>query len=273
MKNEAFPEKAPATSQPSRGRAECDQRLGLSQLTRVFGLMLLVAAAPGARALDSLVVPNGLENTDGNRDDNFAAFYEADPSHWQQDYNANQFSAAKGPLLIKEIRFRIDADPNRGEPFDIVMPSVQINFSTTQAAPSAMSIFFAQNVGPDDKVVFPPGPLHLQSKGLGFDVVIGLVNPYIYDPNLGNLLLDIKYSGGVPMGSHLDAHRDASSNPSTKAVWTGSIDPRATFGERQGIGLVTQFGYEPVPEPNVVWLLFGSGGLFLAWKSNRPGSF
>ena len=249
-------------------------RVRLGQMVRqvrrgwILALTLTLGAASPARALDSLVVPNGLENTDGNRDDNGFLFIDGSAAHWQQDYRADQFSAANGPLLIKEIRFRIDANPLRGQPFDAVLPSVQINLSTTHVAPSAMSVFFAQNVGPDEKVVFPQGLLHLQSKGLGFDIVVGLLNPYVYDPSLGNLLLDIKYGGGVSIPSTIDADQQLPPNRSTAALWQGGLT--STFGELQGMGLVTQFRYDPVPEPRSLVLLCACTAVFFVRRSIIP---
>ena len=268
MKQHTFSERTKAARGSRRSTGAWKRPFELVWQVWILTLVSCALVAPGARALDSLVVPNGLENTDGNLNDNGRLFEQGDPAHWQQDYRADQFGAAKGPLLIKEIRFRIDADPLKGRPFDAVLPGVEISLSTTHVAPSAMSVFFAQNIGPDEKVVFPQGPLHLQSQGQGFDVVIGLLNPYLYDPAAGNLLMDLTYPGGVFTNSRLDTDQQLPPNRSTAALWLGGL--AGTFGELQGMGLVTQFGFEPVPEPRSLVLFFACVASFLMLRSTFP---
>ena len=218
--------------------------------TWLGAILVCHAASLSALALDSLVVPNGLETKDGDLSDNFVPFNLGSPVRYQQDYGASQFTATGGPMLIKEIRFRNDAD--LGRPFDVILPDVQISLSTTRVAPSALSVFFARNIGPNETEVFPRGPLHLRSQSLGFDIVIGLADPFLYNPSEGNLLMDIKYYGSVATISRMDAQGANSSKGTTSGVFSGST--QSTFGELTGTGLVTQFIYDPVPEPSLTCL-------------------
>ncbi len=62
-----------------------------------------------------------------------------------------------------------------------------------------LSTTFANNVGPDDTIVFNRGPLALTSAGTDlFDITINFDTPFLYDPALGNLLLDVRNFGGTP---------------------------------------------------------------------------
>ena len=75
--------------------------------------------------------------------------------------------------------------------------------------------------------------------------------------------MDLRYAGGVFTASRLDADQQLVGPRTTTALFTGSIDPRDTFGELQGVGLVTQFGFEPVPEPRSLEIIFASAMLWL----------
>ena len=64
--------------------------------------------------------------------------------------------------------------------------------------PGSLSSTFASNVGGDDTTVYS-GPLSLSSAFTGpadgpkdLDIAVKLQTPFLYDPAVGNLLLDIK---------------------------------------------------------------------------------
>ena len=128
-----------------------------------------------------------------------------------------------------------------------------MRFFFTRLAGSSISSTFANNVGADDTIV-RSGALTLSSADTpvaggtrAFDIVINLTTPFLYDPSLGNLLLDLRnFSGGAT------TQLDASTTP-TDSVARSFNDPASSpTGATDSIGLVTQFTFQdagPVVTP------------------------
>ncbi|MBI5387580.1 MAG: immunoglobulin domain-containing protein [Verrucomicrobia bacterium] len=118
----------------------------------------------------------------------------------QEVYSASQFPPR--PILIQELRFRPNAA--YGQPFSETIAHLQINLSATTVQPGSLSSTFANNPGANDTVVFA-GSISLSSACLGpvngpkeFDIVIPLTTPFLYDPSVGNLLVDFhNFSGSL----------------------------------------------------------------------------
>jgi hypothetical protein len=232
-------------------------------------LLLLLCCDPLARA-DGIVVPNTLATVEGN-DNNFGPFFN-NSVRYQQVFSASQFPSSTGPLMITQIAFRPDGsvtDPSLIIRFD----SVQIDLSTTSRTPSTLSTLFASNVGADDTTVFnsfvfvaapvtgPPG-------GPKDFTVAFTLNPFIYDPSAGDLLLDVR---AIESGGGISAPFDAESNNSFTAH-LDAPDISAASGTSFATGLVTQFQFTPVPEPST--LVLGSLGILLVgvgarWRQRR----
>lgn len=165
------------------------------QLLGSIGLFSFAISVYGAE----IVVPNELENVEGDNNNvfPFAIFPDyAISARYQQIYEANDFSSLTGPELVTHIAFRPDGEIAAG--FAATLPNVQINLSTTSVAVDALSNIFAENIGPDETVVYT-GALSLSTNWIGpvggpkeFDIVITLQTPFLYDPTLGNLLLDVR---------------------------------------------------------------------------------
>ena len=204
----------------------------------------------------TIVAPNNLATTEGDASNGFP-FNIGDPTivngglasqRYQQVYAASEFDTLRGlELLITQILFRPDA--TFGKAFSSVLPNIQINLSTTSAAPNGLSTTFANNVGSDDKVVFS-GPLSLSSANSGpaagpknFDIVINLMNPFRYNPSVGSLLLDVRNFGGGTT-TLFDAQFPSTS---TSRVYTlASNGVNASKGTADSLGLVTAFKGTPV---------------------------
>jgi hypothetical protein len=182
---------------------------------------------------------------------------------YQQVYNATDFRirAPDGGYLT-EIWFRPDAE--LGRLANTTLQSIQVNLSTTSRAADSLSPLFADNIGLDETVVFGPGPLRVLTGGTpSFDVSIRLTQPFLYDPHAGNLLLDIRNSGGG-VTTYLDATGVVGDSVSrVYALGVGSAS-----GTADTLGLVTGFSITPVPEPAGP-LLFAAGLLAFsgyAWR-------
>src|SRR5687768_13749638 len=132
-----------------------------SQIVKIIISLAAVAYAHAA----TLVVPNGLNTSEGNDNNAFPFSIEGAqiPSmRYQQVYGSSQFGALSATgEFISEIRLRPDAAG--GSAFSATLPDIQINLSTTAAAPDGLSATFANNVGVDNTVVFARGPLATSS--------------------------------------------------------------------------------------------------------------
>ena len=142
----------------------------------------------------TLVVPR---YADGTHQPHGASTFR-DAWRYQQVYGSVEFP--QQPILIRELRFRPCA--TYGNAFTTTVANIQFNLSTTTQNPVALSATLAQNVGPDDTVVFQ-GPLSISSRFVGpaggpkaFDIIVPLSQPFLYDPAQGNLVVDIRNFSG-----------------------------------------------------------------------------
>ena len=213
--------------------------------------VLLCCASPIALAQTSVVVPNAQAAAEGNSN-NDAPIVGA--QRYQQVYASSQFS---GPIQITEIRFRPDAFS--GNPFSTTLSDIQINLSTTAAAPDGLSTTYANNVGADDTIVYARGPLSISSSDTGpvggpkdFDIIITLTTPFNYNPASGNLLFDVRnYGGGTTTPF------DAQSTSGDSVSRLTNLDVNGATGSADTLGLVAQF-IGPGPSINIVKLTNGT---------------
>ncbi|HQR09545.1 MAG TPA: PEP-CTERM sorting domain-containing protein [Gemmatales bacterium] len=215
-------------------------------------------AMPGLALAQNIVVPNSLTNVGGGADNGFPFNIDAFGQvsmRYQQVYASDQFSLITSPTLITAISFRVGSN---GSSFSSTLPSMQINLSTTGAAPDGLSTSFASNVGGDDTQVFS-GSLTLSSTNTGgpppsFDIVISLQTPFLYDPAAGNLLMDVR-NFGAGSTTQFDAVFVNGDSVSRVSTFNTSVNS-STADFSDTLGLVTQFSFAAVPEPTT-WALIG----------------
>ena len=209
-----------------------------------------------------IVIPNALTSTDGNDGGTTGTLFRM-----QEIYAASEFSVFNSPLLISAIAFRPDVFTRNT--FSITNSGLQINFSTTGRSPDGLSTTFADNVGPDDTVV-RSGPIALSTANTGpdagprdFDIIIALTNPFLYNPSVGNLLVDFRSVGQLfPFSITGAAPVDAVNvlgDPMSLTL--GGLN--SLTGEATTFAFVTRFTVSPVtvtavPEPTTL-LLVGTG--------------
>jgi hypothetical protein len=220
-------------------------------------LVCLAVAVPTAYA--DVIVPNALAGVEGNSNNSFP--FNITPfgllsQRYQQIYASTEFS---GPILISGIAFRPDA--TFGGAFSSTLPNVQISLSTTSAAVDGLSPTFANNVGGNVSTVFS-GALSLSSSFTGppngpkaFDILITFATPFLYDPALGNLLLDVRnFSGGTT--TSFDAQSSPTPDPISRVFSVSSSGVNDPTGVVNSDGLVTKFvTLTPVPEPSSLLLI------------------
>jgi hypothetical protein len=156
-----------------------------------FVLVFVVGTSVSQTDAGFIVAPNSSATVDGNGN-NLVPAFAGRTIRTQQVFSASEFGTLSSPELITSIAFRpdrlVDSDPS-------TIPSFQVNLSTTSKGPDGLSATFADNIGADDVVVFS-GIWTLSSNHTGdpkdFDVVLNLQTPFLYDPSVGNLLLDMR---------------------------------------------------------------------------------
>jgi hypothetical protein len=186
-------------------------------------------------------------------------------SRMQQVYSSADFAAVPSGGRITEIAFR----------YAFQLPiftggtasNVIISLSTTQKAPDSLSPVFAENTGPDALVVYGTAPAIMPpGDRLGFDVFIALTSPFFYDPQAGNLLLDVRNFGPVtPLAD--DPGFDARNviGDSVSRLWADN--PNGSVGSLDTVGVITRFTFQPIPEPSATALMVLAGlGCFAQWR-------
>jgi len=115
-------------------------------------------------------------------------------------------------LLITKIAFR--AFPGSG-PVSGSATNLTVHLSTSPLFPNTdngrvqMSTTYANNIGTDNTLVYS-GPAILSSPGCAgpspcaFDQVLTLTTPFLYNPTLGSLLVDLQYTGYTATSGSLD---------------------------------------------------------------------
>jgi hypothetical protein len=173
-------------------------------------------------------------------------------TRYQQAYAADDFSAAGGIMLITSVDFLSGGGK-------LAPSTYSLYFSTiTSDIDSLSNVNFDSNRGADNTLFAA-----LTLAGTAPPTLTFSGAPFFYNPAHGNLLLDIVVSpGGV------DANAGFGANYMASSTALGIFSRYHNFGSgNSGWGLVTQFDYQPVPEPSQIALICVA--LLLAGTSRR----
>lgn len=196
---------------------------------------LLLCGFGEARATGdiSVVVPNGFDHLEGDMR-MYPIITDNPPPGFREQalISAIQFLRIEQPMWITGWSFRPDASATT--PRQVTYHDCQVRLSTTAKTPNTISTRYADNIGPDETLVFSDTLIFSTEGGpglKGFDYVSELQEPFYYDPNEGNLLIDFRAGGisGSPTNSTLS---DLQSVPA--ASWFALLeadDPDATIGQ------------------------------------------
>jgi hypothetical protein len=173
---------------------------------------------------------------------------------YQQVYSASQFS---GPITITNLEF-FNTQYN-SEAYSMNSGTWNISLSITSADWNTLSNTYANNIGPDNTLVFS-GNL-FQPWAFGDTLSISLSTPFTYNPAMGNLLMDVTANATTPDGFLFISF-------DTNGANGDSLNGNTFMGRvfcNSSSGLVTEFStsVSPVPEPSFVYLL-GLGLITLA---------
>jgi len=212
--------------------------------------MLFFAIIPWATLLYSstyITVPNGFYNVEGNSFSDLT-FGKLTPVRYQQIFAASQFSQLPpGGSFISVITFRADCSSAD----TVGIPNLQINLSTSLKAPDQLSMVFADNIGPDETMVFGPEPFSTPPYcGTNCPCTfihsryLALESPFLYNPANGNLLMELRISAMNYGGRKLDAQD--TTNDSVSCIASFSLqDTTATVMRTAGV--ITYFRFDSLP--------------------------
>ncbi|NOS71547.1 MAG: hypothetical protein HOP33_16680 [Verrucomicrobia bacterium] len=252
-------------------------------------VVLVFACTAFSSSAANVVAPSILTSTEGQAGNSAPFGIGVISQRYQQVYEANLFSSIPAAgAIITGMAFRVDSG---GNSFTSTLPDIQINLSTTSFGENPSSgnpgpfdnylrREFADNVGWDDTIVYARGALTLSGTGGGapnpFDVLINLTTPFTYNPANGNLLLDVRnYGGGTStffdgtFGSG-DGMSRVMSIPYEFSPGLGVNSGQANYWDT--LGLVTQFIYQPVPEPTSSVFCRVGLAVFLCFKIRQRTS-
>ena len=185
----------------------------------------------------------------------------------QQVYAASSFlSLSTVPVSITELSFA----QIPGFPLDVNLSSIDIRLSTTQRAPDGLSSIFAQNVGADEAIAYS-GSLHFYiGTAEQYGVHVQLQQPFLYTPQTGNLLLDVRNFQTLPGLPFMVGGLYANIVTGDPVSLVSALNVNATGGSPGTAGLLTRFTVTAIPEPSVALLLLLGTALFAFCRRNKP---
>ena len=241
----------------------------------------LSVAAPASAA--TIVTPAGLDAIEGNSGSrNVLGFINV--ARLQQVFSSSQFVG--GPITLTGLAFRANGANfggifgGPGTAFTRTTQGLQISLSTTNAAADGLSTSFASNVGANVVNVIPRSDVTYSSNAgsangvtKDFDVFFSFVNPFVYDPSMGNLLLDlISFGGSNRSGTTLDG-QDLLGDGTSSLFRSNGTDGSGTAST---FGYITQFttgSVAAVPEPGTwAMMLIGFGMMATSMRYRRRTS-
>lgn len=218
---------------------------------------LVLGCCVTAHAAQQIVVPNALDNAEGNSSVN--DLLNAQSFRMQMVIEASQFSSlSSAPGMtnfLSSIWFRTDGASTDGALSDWGGSSVTL--SITRRGVDGLSPIFAENVGANPVTIFTGalvlGGSHIPGadpQPFGLSVIAG-VTPFAYSPAQGNLLVDIIAGSGMVF---LPGALDAQSTIGDGISRVFAISELGLSGTADSLGLAMRFDFVVVPEPSSIAL-------------------
>lgn len=252
-------------------------------IIRISAMLLLLLGFSG-QGLASTLIPILDDATEGSRNNGLPLNgYWAQSQRYQQIWDSTLFGTEA--LRIDSLSFRLDGE--FGESFDLAsFPGSKVYLSTSDYSSKTLTPFFDLNHGLDKTLVdsdFSVSGATGTDRTNAFNVTLLFDAPFIYDPTVGSLLLEMVLPF-LPVTSQFDA---VSSDDSVVRQFTRSlptigtsrvfaIDSGSQYGRLTSqYGLVAAFDATPfdasaiaVPLPAGLVLLGSAAGL-LAFAGAR----
>ncbi len=219
-------------------------------------VILLFVASTGWAQEITAVFPPAFENVEGSG----LSGTQSPAGRFQQVYLGGSAFPQEPEThrWITEMRWRPDSSVSSPETHN--WSNVEIRFSTTAASPGNLSLRYADNVGPDETLVLS-GPLTVSTMNSGpssgpkdFDMVFAFQTPFRYDPNEGNLLMDITWLS--PFTTAANDTCCLTGDPLASWISVNNGNPFAEFANTSSMGGgISQFIFVPEPTSSMLCLL------------------
>lgn len=183
-----------------------------------------------------------------------------------------------GPIAITGITFR--AAPGTGA-FDLTFDALNVfvstspNFPNTIGGGAGMSSTFADNVGPDNTLVFSGTNLTWSAPGCAsgacpFNISIPFDAPFLFNPKAsGGLLVELVFTNLNDVNGSFDAQ-----SYNSPGLFLGQVlstgGTSATSGTFAYQGNIVQITETLVPEPANWGMTAGAAALLVIWRKLRP---
>ena len=163
-------------------------------------------------------------------------------------------------------------DGSQSQPVNVTFGDVLIRLSTTSKAVGGSSTAYDENWGTDLTTVLA-GPVTYSSANSGpeggpkdFDILLGFQTPFVYNPEKGNLLIDVVWHDQSAGPHTYDFIVDAQPTV-TEFIWSYTDDLMSSF---QAGGYPTQFTF--IPEPATALLSSAWGASCARCRRRQRGS-
>jgi hypothetical protein len=214
----------------------------------IFIAALAACTLSWAGETNQTVFPESFKNEVG--DGALALFTPLVPTYQQLFAPTTFANVWNGPVSISQIAFRVT---DGASAFNSTVPHIEIHLSTSLKTPQNMSQTWQENRGVDAAIVYNHDDVSISSPGGDginpFQVVFRLDQPFTYDPSNGSLLMYIESINGNPGASSLDAQTFSSL---ASSPFGSSINQKQV----NAYGMITEFTWTSIPEPNAIILLF-----------------
>jgi hypothetical protein len=213
--------------------------IGLSKRAVLSAITVALIASAPAPQTNVTVVLTGYENQNGNQ--SLGTF--RGPGEAQQLYRGSALAAVwPMPVLINSLSFRVQEGDLA---YNGTITSLEIRLSTSSRTPERMSVQWANNAGEDVKTVFSHNNIPILATGTSpvnpFEVTFQLDQPFEYDPAAGSLAMYLRLGGTETY----DGSKLVDGNSSALFGYLDTSTPVVSSR-----GLVTEFGWIPIPEPS-----------------------
>ena len=200
---------------------------------------------------------------------------------YQQVYSSNIFSSLDPSLAyLTALTFLLESPSHPNIGLGWTVKNMQINLSTTSRGPGDLSKTFADNIGEDETVVFGPGTNTFYAITPDGPLVVYPDPPFRYNPNRGNLLVDVRLSDetGPSLYDMFGPILEAFSSPTglVSRVWSTNMTSLMA-DSADNIGLTTMFQFDGIPSVTSKLLPFECDGcpsnlVRITWPS-QPSIF